>query len=206
MKDHEIQLDSLEDLAHVIEEEVVNNKPKGRTLTPKDREYDRFIDENGMVITDDNEVVVDLDPVKVPAPVAPTKDDIIPDAEPEVKPWENRERTTYTVDEMPDFGEIKLSKPVVVEPEPVKVPDVAPASETLNDGDDIWGAYLAKWKKPEVTVVKPVVPVHVHGVVHAHHTTPTFDVGNYLAKSRELAPAVGVSTAGAGQYWWDAEE
>merc|ERR1711934_1205609 len=93
MKDHEIQLDSLEDLAHVIEEEVVNNKPKGRTLTPKDREYDRFIDENGMVITDDVEVVVDLDPVKVPAPVAPTKDDIIPDAEPEVKPWENRETT-----------------------------------------------------------------------------------------------------------------
>lgn len=105
---------------------------------------------------------------------------------------------------MPDFGEIKLSKPIVVEPEPVDMPDVAPASETLKKDDDIWGAYLAKWKKPEVTVVKPVVPVHAHGLVHAHHTAPAFDVGNYLAKSRELAPAVGVST-GAGQYWWDQE-
>jgi hypothetical protein len=54
-KDHEIQLDSLEDLAHVIQEEVVNNKPKGRTLAPKDREYERFIDDNGMVVTDEGD-------------------------------------------------------------------------------------------------------------------------------------------------------
>ena len=49
---------------------------------------------------------------------------------------------------MPDFEVGVIEKPDVVEPEvpAVVVPD---SSEALNSGDgDIWGAYLAKWKKP----------------------------------------------------------
>jgi hypothetical protein len=96
-------------------------------------------------------------------------------------------------------------------PEPV-VPEVtAPdTSEALNSGDgDIWGAYLAKWKKPaQTTIVRPPAPVQQTGyIVKGNYARPVvFDAGHYLAKSRELAPAAGYAGDAAAQGWWDAEE
>ena len=110
----EIQLDSLEDLAHVIDQEVVHNK--GRTppvVERKDREYKDFIDEDGNVVhvkeetesetesedddkhgDDDSDTEsVDSNLVDVASVSAPTKSDFPDESEDDgPKPWEIEHR------------------------------------------------------------------------------------------------------------------
>lgn len=238
----EIQLDSLEDLAHVIDQEVVHNKGRfaPEVRRDDDRSYSNFIDSDGNVVSDPDESEsedaseddshpiggsfgdirsnasddesVDSNLVDVPSVHAPTKSDI-PDRDSDddgPKPWElaNREGANFGTDELPDFEVGTIEKPDI--PEPV-IPEVPDSSETLNSGDgDIWGAYLAKWKKPaQTTIVKPQAPpVRETGyLVKGNYARPVvFDAGHYLAKSRELAPVAGVAGNAAAQGWWDVEE
>lgn len=157
---------------------------------------------------DSDDDSVDSNLVDVPSVHAPTKSDF-PD-EPEddgPKPWEveHREGANFVEEEVPDFDVGVIEKPDV--PEPV-LPAVQESSEALNGGDgDIWGAYLAKWKKPaQVAPVKPVAPVRP---THYYGATPVaFDAAHYLKRSRELAPEAGTvgNNGVAAQGWWDAEE
>ena len=92
----EIQLDSLEDLAHVIDDEVIHRKPNHEHVPPRGpqepREYEPFID-------DDPDNGQDSNPVKVASVKEPEKH-FLP------KPdytMPSRFKQEYVIDEIPLF-------------------------------------------------------------------------------------------------------
>jgi len=94
----EIQLDSLEDLAHVIDDEVIHRREGHDHVDPGEpgppREYEPFI-------TDDpKDGVLDQNPVKVAA-VNPPEKHFLPDYEAYKAP--DRFSTKYEIDEIPLF-------------------------------------------------------------------------------------------------------
>jgi hypothetical protein len=167
-------------------------------------------DKHGSGDGSDDDSSVDSNLVDVPSVHAPEKDDSVFDDDDDApKPWEieHREGANYVEEEVPDFHVGTYEKPHIPEPE---IPDVPDSSEALNvnagDGD-IWGAYLAKWKKPAAQV-KPVAPVKdtTGYLIKGNYARPVvFDAGHYLAKSRELAPTAGTVGYGdaAAQGWWE---
>ena len=147
---------------------------------------------------------VDTDPVKVAPVSAPTK--VVEPPPTEAFKLPERVRTTYKIDALPTFnvGDFSYSlnipepKPLPAPPAPAPAP---PVSQPANSDGEIWGSYLAKWKKPATTVYKkPVEPWKPAAY-------QPFDFSKYLLKSRETKPAEPhggyVSTAPQKRYWWD---
>ena len=157
-----------------------------------------------MITNGDGDKGVDTDPVKVAPVSAPTK--VVEPPPTEAFKLPERPRTVYKIDNLPTFnvGEFNYSlnipepKPLPAPPAPAPAP---PAAEPANSDGEIWGSYLAKWKKPEATVYKkPVEPWKPAAY-------QPFDFSKYLLKSRETKPAAPhggyVSTAPQKRYWWD---
>lgn len=121
---HEIQLDSLEDLAHVIDDEIIHRTNEHVHVEPKEqevREYDAFIVQE---TTETPLETVDVAPIH-----APTK------AELYVDPLADRQAHHYEEIAVPTFAPVTYNKPArkevptlphYVRPEPTPAP-VAPA-------------------------------------------------------------------------------
>ena len=158
-----IQLDSLEDLARVIDDEVVHSGVNHQHEDPRDPEAPRAY---APFISDDPEPVDPLDdpnPIKVDPISAPEKHVL---AAPDY--LTDRHKTNYEIPEVPlfDLGykavlrvdkeEATVAKHedgALLTPFPTEVTHTAvapvPAPSTVlksSPVDEIWGSYLAKWK------------------------------------------------------------
>ena len=209
-----IQLDSLEDLARVIDDEVVHAGVNHQHEDPKDPEPPR---EYAPFISDDPEPVDPLDdtnPIKVDPISAPEKHVLpVPDY------LADRVAAQYEVPEVPlfDLGykavlrvdkeEATVAKaddgalltPFATEITHTAVaPEPAP-STTLKSSpvDEIWGSYLAKWKDDasKYEVKKPAKTFQ-------STSYKPFEFSNYLLGGR--GPAAGdEGRAPRKAYWWD---
>ena len=202
--DHkEIQLDSLEDLANVIDDEIIHRTADHEHVPSKPqkvREYEPFIVQEEAPGT----------AVDVPAVHAPTKEELAK------KVLEERETTTYEAIALPSFAPVSYKaaaeeeKPHYVRPEAideiVNAPEPVPVPEPTNvigkGDDDIWGGYLATYSQPKATstyadTVKPA------GGAWSPAPLPTFDVSRYLLKGRETKTSTGTSYGAEG--WWSAQ-
>ena len=202
-----IQLDSLEDLARVIDDEVVhagvNHQHEERRNPEAPRAVEPFIDDQPAEEEDTN-------PVKVDAISAPEKHQL---AAPDY--LANRQTTNYEIPEVPLFdlgykAVIRVDKDdeVVAKEDgqalltpfagEVTHTAVAPASTALKTSpvDDIWGSYLAKWKddSSKYEAKKPAT------TFKSSNFKP-FEFSNYLLGGR--GPAVDEGRAPRKAYWWD---
>jgi hypothetical protein len=194
--DHgEIQLDSLEDLAHVIDDEIIHRTNEHVHVPAKEqevREYEPFIvQETAPADT------VDVAPIH-----APTKEEIEA-----LDVMADREAHHYEEIAIPTFAPITYNKPAKKEekphyvkpvPEPVKAP--LPAPTPLPTVDDVWGNYSASWKNKSASRYSSVIAPS--NDPWKPTTFQPFDVSKYLLRgARKATPA---STGGAAP-WWEAQ-
>lgn len=194
---HEIQLDSLEDLAHVIDDEIIHRTNDHVHVPAKEqkvREYEPFIVQE----TGDEADTVDVAPIH-----APTKEEL------EIKykdPLADRQAHTYEEIAVPTFAPVSYNKPAKKE-EPVHYvrpePTPAPVKPTPPPApvEDIWGTYSASWKKDSVSSYSNIV-----GGASSEPWKPAtfqpFDVSKYL---RRGAGRTGVPSNSSAQPWWEAQ-
>ena len=213
-----IQLDSLEDLARVIDDEVVhagvNHQHEDRRDPEAPRQYAPFINDDPATA----DPLADGNPVKVDPITAPEKH-LLP-APGYVMP--ERQTTTYEIPEVPLFdlgykAVLRVDKDedrpkkedqgdTLLTPFPTEIthtavaPAEAPAakSQVLKSSpvDEIWGSYLAKWKTDATNyeVKKP------EKTVKSSSYKP-FEFSNYLLGGR--GPAVDEGRAPRKAYWWE---
>jgi hypothetical protein len=194
--DHEeIELDSLEDLAKVIDNEIVQQK-HDHVHVNKDKphhEYESFIKD------DESEASIPSS-VDVASVSAPTYEDVHPEvpAEPYVPP--KREKAVYEAIALPTFS-YKPAAKAKPEPKPVKEAPKPQESHTLKGtDDDIWGSYLAKYNKPAGGYKAPAAPAKP---VEPWKPRPyqAFDFGKYALKAREDRYQVDDGYGGDAPWW-----
>jgi len=202
--DHsEIQLDSLEDLAHVIDDEIIHRTNDHEHVPAKQtkvREYEPFITQETVP-----SLSVDVAPVH-----APTKEELAKPTAGWVMP--ERHHTAYEADEIPSFAAAPtyhraepVEEPHYVKPEPVHVHQApAPVKFEPAPSNDIWGGYEAAWSKPRpATSYSNVTAAPAGGDAWKPATFQPFDVSKYLLRGRETSHTYGAKTTAA--PWWEAQ-
>jgi len=208
----EIQLDSLEELAHVIDDEIIHRGDAHEHVPTKHhevREYEPFIKQEV-----DETVGVDVAPVH-----APTKEELEKPVEEhdhysspvehlhthEPTPYKMPERPAYVHEEMalPTFTPVAYKKPApkaeephYVRPEEPEAPVVyaapvqpapKPVHSTPSADEDVWGNYLAAWNKPRPATSYAAAKPAAEGAWKPAAFQP-FDVSKYLLRGRETKP------------------
>lgn len=199
--DHaEIQLDSLEDLAHVIDDEIIHRTNDHVHVPPKEqkvREYEPFIVQEEAVAD-----TVDVAPIH-----APTKEEI--EAIRAEDLLKERQATQYEEIALPSFAPITYNKPAkkeepvhYVKPEPTPVKVAPPAPPKLPEVDDVWGSYNASWKTKSSSGSRYANIVAPSSEPWKPTTFQPFDVSKYLLRgARKAAPA----STGTAVPWWEAQ-